>query len=160
MDLSNADYEAYVVDPENKYPDLPAPNMEMAFWPDYAYLWRSGVFGQSMVLVKASREEFAAFEQVMLPETFQDPFESEEYWKCLKVPYEYVTDAVDIIQNEMATSTKRFSPKIDAGYATVGKTYCGCSVRRKTISTVGIPKLMDTNNSTVDFEVNTKPLSE
>ena len=160
VDLSNADYEAYVVDPENKYPDLPAPNMEMAFWPDYAYLWRSGVFGQSMVLVKASREEFAAFEQVMLPETFQDPFESEEYWKCLKVPYEYVTDAVDIIQNEMATSTKRFSPKIDAGYATVGKTYCGCSVRRKTISTVGIPKLMDTNNSTVDFEVNTKPLSE
>ena len=27
VDLSNADYEAYVVDPENKYPDLPAPNM-------------------------------------------------------------------------------------------------------------------------------------
>ena len=160
VDLSGADYEAYVQDPENKYPDLPVPDMEMAFWPDYAYLWRSSVFGQGMVLVRASREEFASFETAVLPETFQDPFESEEYWKCLKVPYGYVVDAVDVIQNEMATSTKRFSPEIDAGYATVGKTYCGHSVRRRTIPSAGLPRLMDTNNSTADFEVNTKPLSE
>ncbi len=160
VDLSGADFEAYVQDPENKYPDLPARNMEMAFWPDYSYLWRSGVFGQGMVLVKASADEFASFERVVLPETFQDPFESEEYWECLKVPYSHVVDAVDLIQNEMATVTKRFSPELDAGYATVGKTYCGYSVRRKAIPSAGQEILQDTNNSTADFEINTRPLAE
>lgn len=160
VDLSGADFEAYVQEPENKYPDLPAPNMEMAFWPDYAYLWRSGVFGQGMVLVKASAEEFASFEKVILPETFQDPFENEEYWECLRVPYSFVVDAVDLIQNEMATATKRFSPELDAGYASVGKIYCGHSVRRKSIPSPGSQILQDTNNSTADFEINTKPLAE
>lgn len=160
VDLSGADFEAYVQEPENKYPDLPAPNMEMAFWPDYAYLWRSGVFGQGMVLVKASAEEFASFERTVLPETFRDPFESEEYWECLKVPYSRVADAVDLIQNEMATATKRFSPELDAGYASVGKTYCGHSVRRKSIPSPGRQILQDTNNSTADFEINIKPLAE
>lgn len=161
VDLSEADFEAYVNDPENKYPDFNAKNMEMAFWPDYGYLWRPSVFGQGMVLVEATPEEFALFEKVTLPETFQDPFEDEEYWNCLKVPYDNVVDAVDLIQNETATETKRFSPKLDAGFATVARTYAGLSVRRKSLpSTDGRVRLQDTNNSTADFEINEKPLSE
>lgn len=161
VDLSGADFEAYVNDPENKYPDLDAANMEMAFWPDYGYLWRPSVFGQGMVLLSATPEEFASFTEVTLPETFQDKFESEEYWKCLKVPYEYVIDAVDLIQNEMATDTKRFSPVLDAGFATTGVIYKGLSVRRKKLSMAGgRTRLQDTNNSTEDFEINAKPLSE
>ena len=161
VDLSGADFEAYVNDPENKYPDFDATNMEMAFWPDYGYLWRPSVFGQGMVLLEASAEEFAAFEKVTLPETFQDPFEDEEYWNCLKVPYDNVVDAVDLIQNETVTETKRFSPKLDAGFATVARTYAGLSVRRKSLpSTDGRVRLQDTNNSTADFEINEKPLSE
>lgn len=161
VDLSGADFEAYVNDPENKYPDFDATNMEMAFWPDYGYLWRPSVFGQGMVLLEASAEEFAAFEKVTLPETFQDPFEDEEYWNCLKVPYDNVVDAVDLIQNETATGTKRFSPKLDAGFATVARIYAGLSVRRKSLpSTDGRVRLQDTNNSTADFEINEKPLSE
>jgi len=147
--------------PHNKYPDLNAANMEMAFWPDYGYLWRPSVFGQGMVLIEASAEEFAAFEKVTLPETFQDPFEDEEYWNCLKVPYDFVVDAVDLIQNETATNTKRFSPVLDAGFATTGAIYKGLSVRRKSlISTDGRLRLQDTNNSTEDFVINAKPLSE
>lgn len=161
VDLSGADFEAYVNDPENKYPDFDATNMEMAFWPDYGYLWRPSVFGQGMVLLEASTEEFAAFEKVTLPETFQDPFEDDEYWNCLKVPYDNVVDAVDLIQNETATGTKRFSPKLDAGFATVARIYAGLSVRRKSLpSTDGRVRLQDTNNSTADFEINEKPLSE
>lgn len=161
VDLSGADFEAYVNDPENKYPDFDATNMEMAFWPDYGYLWRPSVFGQGMVLLEASAEEFAAFEKVTLPETFQDPFEDEEYWNCLKVPYNNVVDAVDLIQNETATGTKRLSPKLDAGFATVARIYAGLSVRRKSLpSTDGRVRLQDTNNSTADFEINEKPLSE
>lgn len=158
VDLSDADYEAYVTDPENKYPDFDAPNMELAFWPSYAYLWRMGVFGQGMVLVKATRDEFAGFETVTLPETFQDPFESDEYWLCKKVPNEFVMDAVDIIQNSTVSNTKRFSPALDSGFATVGDTYCGKSIIRRTAGgSDGI--LMDTNNSSVDFEINDHPLS-
>lgn len=161
VDLSNADFEAYVPDPENKYPDYEARNMKMAFWPDFAHLWRISVFGQGMVLLRAGEEEFAAFERVMLPETFQDPFESEEYWQCLKVPNSYVVDAVDLIQNAQVTNTKRFSPELDAGFATVGRTYCSTSVIRKVIQVVDGRKVYrDTNNSTSDFIVNQKPLSE
>lgn len=159
VDLSVADYEAYVSDPENTYPDFDTPNMELAFWPDYAYLWRSGVFGQGMVLIRASREEFAAFETVTLPETFQDPFESEEYWLCKKVPYAYISDAVDVIQNATVTNTKRFAPSVDAGFATVGETYTGKSVVRKRLPSAGRVVLQDTNNSTEDFEINKHPLS-
>lgn len=161
VDLSEADFEAYVPDPENRYPDYAVRNMKMAFWPSYAYLWRSSVFGQGMVLLEASEEEFESFERVVLPETFQDPFESEEYWYCLKVPNRFVADAVDLIQNEMVTNTKRFSPEIDAGFASVGRTYSGQSVIRRVLSSVGGRKVyQDTNNSTVDFIVNSKPLSE
>ncbi len=161
VDLSGADFEAYVSDPENSYPDLDAPNMEMAFWPDYGYLWRPSVFGQGMVLFEATPEEFAAFERVTLPEEFQDQFESEEYWNCVKVPYDCIVDAVDLIQNSTVTNTKRFSPALDAGYATVGQIYAGLSVRRKVLpSTDGRVRLQDTNNSAEDFEINEKPLSE
>ncbi len=161
VDLSGADFEAYVSDPENPYPDFDAPNMEMAFWPDYKYLWQPFVFGQGAVLVKATPEEFAAFERVTLPETFQDPSEREEYWNCVKVPYDSIVDAVDLIQNSTVTNTKRFSPALDAGYATVGQIYGGLSVRRKVLpSTAGRLRLQDTNNSTEDFEINEKPLSE
>ncbi len=159
VDLSGADYEAYVPDPENRYPDFDAPNMELAFWPDYSYLWRSGVFGQGMVLVRASREQFAAFETVRLPETFQDPFENEEYWLCKKVPYEFISDAVDVIQNPTVTNTKRFAPTLDSGFASVGETYGGKSVVRKTLPSSGRVILQDTNNSTEDFEINYHPLS-
>lgn len=160
VDLSDADYEAYIPDPENKYPDFDAPNMELTFWPDYSYLWRSGVFGQGMVLIMATGEQMAAFETVTLPEQFQDPFESDEYWLCKKVPYEYIVDAVDVIQNPTVTNTKRFAPSLDAGFATLGETYSGKSVIRKTIpSASGRVVLQDTNNSTEDFEINPQPLS-
>lgn len=161
VDLSSADFEAYVPDPENKYPDFPARNMKMAFWPDYGYLWRISVFGQGMVLLEASPEQFEAFERVVLPETFWDPFESEEYWHCLKVPNSFVVDAVDLIQNEMVTNTKRFAPELDAGFAALGRTYMGESVVRKVLQVVDGRKVyQDSNNSTVDFVVNSKPLSE
>ncbi len=160
VDLSIADYEAYIPDPENTYPNFDTPDMELTFWPDYAYLWRSGVFGQGMVLIRASREEVAAFETVTLPETFQDPSENEEYWLCKKVPYKFISDAVDVIQNPTVTNTKRFAPSIDAGFASVGEIYTGKSVKRKRLSSSGREILQDTNNSTEDFEINGHPLSE
>ncbi|MEG1585719.1 MAG: DUF4876 domain-containing protein, partial [Bacteroidales bacterium] len=115
VDLSGADFEAYVQNTGNTYPDFQAPNMELVFWPAYSYLWRLGVFGQGIVLIQATEEEAAVFETVTLPESFQDPFEDEEYWLCKKIPIRYVVDAVDLIQNRNTTNTKRFPPLLDAG---------------------------------------------
>ena len=112
-----------------------------------------------MVLLQATREEFEGFEVVTLPETFQDPFEDDEYWLCKKVPNAFVCDAVDIIQNSTVSNTKRFSPVLDAGFATVGETYCGKSIIRKPLYP-GAQTLMDTNNSSLDFEVNDNPSAE
>ncbi|MEG1838170.1 MAG: DUF4876 domain-containing protein, partial [Bacteroidaceae bacterium] len=108
-----------------------------------------------------SKSEFSQFETVTLPESLQDPFESEEYWLCKKIPTEYVIDAVDLIQNKTTTITKRFPPVLDSGFATVASTYGGVSVVRKVLSTEGNRIIyQDTNNSTEDFEVNDKPLSK
>jgi hypothetical protein len=161
VDLSNANYEAYSPDPSNKYADFSASNMERAFWPDYNDLWRISVLGQGMALIQATEKEFSDFEAVTLPESFQDPFESEEYWLCKKVPVSYVIDAVDLIQNNTTTITKRFPPSLDSGFATTGGTYSGFSVIRKVISiNNGAATYQDSNNSTEDFEVNKKPLSK
>ena len=161
VDLSGADYEAYVIDPQNPYPDFPAPNMKMVFWPDYSYLWRISVFGRGMVLIEASAADVAGFEQVVLPSTFWAGGETEEYYTCLKVPNSFVIDAVDLIQNKTTSVTKLFPPSLDAGFATVEGTYVGKSVIRKVKSDEGgVVVYQDTNNSTADFEVNDAPLSK
>lgn len=161
VDLSNADYEAYCTDPANTYADYDAANMRLTFWPDYNYLWRISVFGQGMILVSATPEEMENFETVTLPETFQDPYESEEYWLCKKIPLSYITDAVDLIQNATATNTKRFPPTLDSGFATTDGIYTGKSVIRKVSGQKGsITIYQDTNNSTEDFEINDHPLSK
>lgn len=161
VDLSKADYEAYSNDPANNYTDYDATNMRLIFWPDYGYLWRISVFGQGMVLVSASTDEVESFETVTLPETFQDPFEDEEYWLCKKVPLKYVIDAVDLIQNATSTNTKRFPPALDGGYATTDGVYMGRSVIRKVKSVEnGVTIYQDTNYSTDDFEINEVPLSK
>ena len=160
VDLSSADYEAYVDDAENPYPDFPAKNMQMTYWPDYGYLWRISVFGRGMVLIKATADEVAGFEEVVLPPGFWAAGESEEYYYNLKVPNSYVIDAVDLIQNKTTSVTKLFPPSLDAGFATVEGIYLGKSVIRKVVSNEdGVEILQDTNNSTADFEVNDAPLS-
>ncbi len=159
VDLSGARFEAYCPDPENPHADFHAQNMELTFWPDYGYLWRISVFGQAISLVKATQEEMKSFEEVMLPESFRDPFESDEYWICKKIPVQYVMDAVDLLQNSTSTECKRFPASLDAGGATVSDTYCGKSVVRKVQSVNGDFVLyQDTNNSTEDFVVNPTPL--
>ena len=159
VDLSSASFEAYYTDPENSYADFEAQNMELTFWPAYSYLWRISVFGQGIALVKATETEMKEFEDIMLPESFRDPFESDEYWLCKKIPIKFVADAVDLLQNKTTTEAKRFPSSLDAGGATIGDTYCGKSVVRKVQSVNGDIKIyQDTNNSTEDFIINSSPL--
>lgn len=161
VDLSDADFEAYVSSSSNTYPDFKARNMQLIFWPSYSYLWRISVFGQAIVLIKATDDEMKGFETVTLPESFQDPFEDEEYWLCKKIPLKYIMDAVDLAENATSTISKRLPPVLDSGVATVGTTYSGKSVIRKVQSVSdNVIIYQDTNNSSEDFEINEKPLTK
>lgn len=58
----------------------------------------------------------------------------------------------------MPLETKRIPTVLDAGINSVGNAYTGTSLRRKVKQDInGRKVLLDTNNSTTDFEVNALP---
>lgn len=81
-------------------------------------------------------------------------------YKVMSIPVDMVIDGVDILNNSSAAEFKRMPSDIDAGFTYVNPdgaiTYTGLSSRRKidedATSRFGRTILMDTNNSTVDFE--------
>lgn len=73
----------------------------------------------------------------------------------VKVPFEWVIDAVEVFDARSANNTKRLVPSLDAGYVLQTDTYLGRSLMRKTDETLtasaGYEVLTDTNNSLNDF---------
>ena len=73
----------------------------------------------------------------------------------VKVPYEWVVDAVEVFDGTSSTNSKRLAPSVDAGYVTQTDLYLGRSMIRKTdeqaSAAAGYEILVDTNNSLNDF---------
>ena len=73
----------------------------------------------------------------------------------VKVPFEWVYDAVEVFDARSATNSKRLPPAIDAGYVMQTDIYLGRSLMRHidqtASSTSGYEILTDTNNSLNDF---------
>lgn len=73
----------------------------------------------------------------------------------VKVPFEWVIDAVEVFDARSANNTKRLVPSLDAGYVLQTDTYLGRSLMRKTdeamTASAGYEVLTDTNNSLNDF---------
>lgn len=73
----------------------------------------------------------------------------------VKVPFEWVIDAVEVFDARSANNTKRLVPSLDAGYVLQTDTYLGRSLMRKTdeamSASAGYEVLTDTNNSLNDF---------
>lgn len=73
----------------------------------------------------------------------------------VKVPYEWVIDAVEVFDGRSSTNSKRLAPSIDAGYATQSDTFLGHTLMRNVdeaqSASSGFEVLMDTNNSLNDF---------
>lgn len=73
----------------------------------------------------------------------------------VKVPFEWVIDAVEVFDARSANNTKRLVPSLDAGYVLQTDTYLGRSLMRKTdeamTESAGYEVLTDTNNSLNDF---------
>lgn len=71
-----------------------------------------------------------------------------------KIPVTYILDAVEAGNNQNSITLKRVASVLDAGMTYVGAIYNSLGVARKVAATNedGSPILMDTNNSTEDFE--------
>ena len=76
-----------------------------------------------------------------------------------RISADWILDGVELLGDMSLLSQKRIPGFIDAGASSVNETYVGKSVSRKVISrrADGTPIFADTNNSTVDFEVNDTP---
>lgn len=83
----------------------------------------------------------------------------------VKVPFEWVIDAVEVFNGTSSSNTKRLVASLDAGYVTLSDTYLGHTLMRKTDEELsaasGYEVLTDTNNSLNDFyERQTQSLHE
>lgn len=75
--------------------------------------------------------------------------------KIVKLPLDWVVDAVEVFTNNINGSTKRLNPLLDAGYVRLSESYQGRVLYRRVNSAMsekrGYEVLQDTNNSSSDF---------
>ena len=73
----------------------------------------------------------------------------------VKVPYEWILDAVEVFEGSSSNNQKRLQPSVDAGYVMLSDTFLGHSLIRlvdeEATATSGYEILRDTNNSLNDF---------
>ena len=75
--------------------------------------------------------------------------------RVVKVPFEWVLDAVEVFDGRSSANQKRLVPSLDAGYVTQSDVFLGHSLRRnvdeQATEAAGYEILADTNNSLNDF---------
>ena len=75
--------------------------------------------------------------------------------RIVKIPLDWVEDAVEVFMNNVNGSTKRLNPQLDAGYVRLSESWQGRVLyRRENESETlrrGYEVLLDTNNSSADF---------
>lgn len=73
----------------------------------------------------------------------------------VKVPFEWVLDAVEVFEGGSSNNQKRLSPSVDAGYVELSDTFLGHTLMRRVdeqaSAVSGYEILTDTNNSMNDF---------
>lgn len=73
----------------------------------------------------------------------------------VKIPLDWIIDAVEVFDGRSSTNSKRLSPTMDAGYVTLSDTFQGHTLMRNTdqkaTELAGYEILKDTNNSLNDF---------
>lgn len=168
VDNSSADFEFYM--DNTNYTNAPAPDMEHIFYNGKAekgtlkqYL--TTVFGGAYVAFQIPEGE--TWDPVNDPNMQTRDFSTTKATLYAKIPIRYVLDAVEAIDNESKTNSKRLPSVLDAGITWVGATYNGLGVCRKpSLDDNGNPIqrengayiYQDTNNSADDFERGVTPV--
>ncbi|WP_447640605.1 MULTISPECIES: DUF4876 domain-containing protein [Chitinophagaceae] len=148
-----SDFEVYYTanpnTPDTDNPDV--PNVDIVYaYSTTLYDYLPGVFGSGLVVFRDKNPE--SLEKLTEPNSTASTL-------YVHVPKEDIIDGLDAVANSTITADKKRLPtNIDAGMNTVGKTYSGTSLRRKVKQEInGRKVLVDTNNSTNDFEVASTP---
>ena len=106
----------------------------------------------TLVLWKAKGTSIQEF--VNIPENIT-PVPGSSVDNVVKVPLDWIYDAVEVFDGRSASNSKRLAPSLDAGYVLQTDIYLGRSLMRKrdeqASSTSGYEVLADTNNSLNDF---------
>ena len=168
VDNSSADFEFYM--DNTNYTNAPAPDMEHIFYNGKAekgtlkqYL--TTVFGGAYVAFQIPEGE--TWDPVNDPNMQTRDLSTTKATLYAKIPIRYVLDAVEAIDNESKTNSKRLPSVLDAGITWVGTTYNGLGVCRKpSLDDNGNPIqrengayiYQDTNNSADDFERGVTPV--
>lgn len=152
------------------YPDQPAYNMVHVFYQGKSEIGRvpqylTSVFGGAYVIFKVPEgDTYDPVNDPNLKTTDLSKVNSSIYFA--KIPVKYVLDAVECIDNETKTDSKRVPAVLDAGMTWVGASYNALGVARKQALDSdgnilrrenGAFIFQDTNNSTDDFERGVTP---
>ena len=146
-----ADFETYYSYSSRDADAADVPNMLHLYAASTAgFDWLLGVMGTGIVIFKHS-------DPASLPTAVEPGVSSTT--RYIQIPATSIIDGVDCVANNTVTLDKKRLPQaIDAGTTSVGATYNGKSVRRKIKTEIeGRKILMDTNNSSQDFEINDNP---
>ena len=91
---------------------------------------------------------------VLIPENVT-PVPGNAVDNVVKVPYEWVLDAMEVFDGTSASNQKRLAASADAGYVSLSDTFLGHSLMRRVdeeaTAQAGYEILADTNNSLNDF---------
>ena len=106
----------------------------------------------TLVLWKAKGMTIQEF--VAIPDNIT-PVPGSSVDNVVKIPYEWVYDAVEVFDARSANNSKRLAPSLDAGYVLQTDVYLGRSLMRyvdkEASAASGYEVLTDTNNSLNDF---------
>ena len=160
IDLSKADFEVYLA-PYLAVPlpsdiDNPAvPNLEMLSYTGKEWLF-DNLGKDGFAIFKTTEDVENVYKSYPDPTVIAITNSTPLYYQ---IPAELILDAVEIQPNTAASRVpKRLLGKLDAGFTFVpAGSYSSQSVIRKTAKIInGRRILMDTNNSTQDFDYFTK----
>ena len=106
----------------------------------------------AMVLFRA--DGISIQDYVLIPENVT-PVPGSVVDNVVKIPYEWVLDALEVFDGSSANNQKRLAASVDAGYATLSETFLGHTLMRRVdeeaSANAGYEILADTNNSLNDF---------
>lgn len=117
-----------------------------------ANAYTMSISSPTLVVWKAQGMSIQEF--VSLPENIT-PVPGSSVDNVVKIPYEWVYDAVEVFDARSANNSKRLAPSLDAGYVLQTDIFLGRSLMRHRDETAsaasGYEVLTDTNNSLNDF---------
>ena len=117
-----------------------------------ANAYTMSVSSPAVVIFRA--EGITIKEYVLIPENIT-PVPGNAVDNVVKVPYEWVLDAMEVFDGTSASNQKRLAASADAGYVSLSDTFLGHTLMRKVneeaTAQAGYEILADTNNSLNDF---------